>query len=200
MKVLQFKTQEEYDEWLNNHELFECYDKDGNLLGSILGPDADNLVSFDMAYISVAYGHCDITKELTEKQIEALKRNTLVKVVITDNLFVMSIEQRAIIRRLRKDFEDAKKVGLFVLTNDDKSGLYFLNGNAFDKIMTDDDLSGEWKEIDGKNKLVKLSEEALSNYVKIDADYHCEFIKGDNHIDFINWGCCALPWYGHLKD
>lgn len=200
MKVLQFRTQEEYDKWLNDHELFECYDKDGNLLGSILGHDADNLVSFNMAWVSVAYGHCDITKELTEKQIESLKRNTLVKVVITDDLFRMTIDQRVVIRRLRKNFEDAKKVGLFVMSNDDKNGLYFVNGKAFDEITNDDNLSGEWKEVDGERKFVKFSEEELSNYIKIDADLDCEFIEGDSQIDFMSWGYCALPWYGHLKD
>ncbi len=199
MKVLQFKTQSEFDEWLNNHELFQCYDKDMNLLGEILGPDADLLVSFGIAEINMPYYFCKIVKELSQVQLEELKKNRLVKTVITEDLFKLSLEQRVIIKRLRKDFEDATKAGLYAVSNDDGNRLFFFNGTAFDKLTTDDDLSGEWKEIDGKRVFQKHSDNYLSEYVEVEPDVNCESIAGNDQIDFISWGGCGLPWFVHLK-
>lgn len=196
MKVLQFKTQQEFDEWLNDNELFECYDKDMNLLGHILGPDADLLVSFKLAEINMTYRYCQITKELDDKQLEELNKNRLVKTIVTGDLFVLTPEQRVIIRRLRKDFDDARKVGLRAVCNDDGNKLIFFNGNAFDEVTNEDNLSGEWK----NEKFVPYSDEYKSHYVMIDEKIDCEWIEGDDMIDFMDWGSAALPWYARLKD
>lgn len=199
MKVLQFKTQSKLDDWLNNNELFQCYDKDMNLIGEILGPDADFLVSFDLAEINMTFRYCRITKELTYIQMQELKKNRLVKTIVTGDLFRLTLEQRVIIKRLRKDFEDAQKVGLFCASNDNANRLYFFNGTAFDSLSTDDNLSGEWKTVDGERKFVRFSEEYLSEFVQIDTDVDCEFIEGNEKVDFVSYGCCGLPWFAHLK-
>lgn len=199
MRTLQFKTQQDYDEWLKDNEIFECYDNDNNMLGHIIGTDADMLVSFNLALINVKYGICEITKELTEQQLEQLKKNTLVDVIVISDAMYMTLEQRIIIRRLRKNFEDAKKAGLFMVTNDNANAAFFLNGRHFDKIISDDDLSGEWKEIDGKREFVKYDEHQLSNFVKINFETDCERINGNNEIDFCNWGSCVLPLYARVR-
>ncbi len=199
MKVLQFKTEDELSEWLNDHELFQCYDKDMNLLGEILGPDADLLVSFGLAELNMKYQFCQISKELTPKQLEELKKNRLVKTVVTNNLFILTPEQRVIIRRLRKDFEDAAKAGLYAASNNEGNKLHFFNGSAFDELTTDDNLSGEWKEIDGKKVFQKYSENYLSEFVQIDTDVDCESIEGNDKIDFMSWDFGGLPWFAHLK-
>lgn len=200
MKVLRFETQEKLDEWLNDHELFECYDKDMNLIGNIQGPDADFLVSFNLAEINMKYMFCKLTTELTPFQIQQLKESRITKCVVTDDLLRLTFEQRAIIRRLRKDFEDAVNAGLMAFSNDDANRLYFINGSHFDKIDTEDGLSGEWKEIGGKYKFVHYSEEYLSEFVEIDLSAYSEFVEGNEKIDFVSYGCCGLPWYGHIKD
>lgn len=200
MKVLQFKTQQALDEWLNDNELFECYDKDMNLLGEILGPDADLLVSFGLAEINMTYRYCQITKELDNKQLEELNKNRLVKTVFTGGLFVLTQEQRVIIKRLRKDFEDARKAGLVMFSSDEYNKMFYFNGNSFDGISTDDNLSGEWKEDEhGNHAFVKYSEEYLSQFVELDPDVDCYSIEGDRQIDFVSYGCCGLPMYAHLK-
>lgn len=199
MKVLRFKTQDDLDEWLNNNELFQCFDKDMNFIGEIQGPDADFLASFGLAEINIPYGFCKLTKELTELQMQELKKNRIVKTVVVDGLFRLSLEQRIVIKRLRKDFEDAKKVGLRAVSNDDANRLCFFNGKPFDSLDTEDGLSGEWKEIDGKHEFVPYSDDYLSEFVQIDTDVDCEYIEGNENIDFVSYGFDSLPWYAHLK-
>jgi len=199
MKVLQFRTQKDLDEWLNDNELFECYDNKHNLLGHILGPDADNLVMYGIAQIYPEHRFCHVYKNLTDEQVEKLKKNTLVKTVVLDSIFRLSLEQRVVIKRLRECFDEARKVGLCAVSCDDENAMYLFNGKAFDDITNDDNLSGEWKEVDGVRKFVPYSEEELSNYVKIDTELDCEKIAGDNRIDFMSWGSGALPWFAHLK-
>lgn len=200
MRVLQFRTQEEYDEWLNNNELFQCYDKDMNLLGDILGTDADVLVSFGLAEINMTYRFCQIKNELTEKQLEELNKSRLVKVVVTDDMFQFTLPQKVIIKRLKKNFEEARKVGLIAFSSDEYNKMFFINGNAFSGITTDDNLSGEWKENDlGGHEFVKYTEEYLSQFVQIDTDRDCLSIDGDRQIDFVSYGCCGLPMFAQLK-
>lgn len=201
MKVLQFKHEQEFNEWIDDNELFQCYDKDMNLLGEILGPDADLLVSFGLAEINMSFRFCQITKELTEKQLEELNKSRLVKTVIKDELFVLTPEQRVIIRRLRMDFEDAKKAGLIAFSTDDDNKMLFFNGNAFDYLSTADNLSGEWeKDEQGGQKFVKYSEEYLSQFIELSLDCDCHSIDGDRQIDFVSYGFGGLPMYAHIKD
>ncbi len=198
MKVLQFKTQADLDEWLNDHELFQCFDNDMNLIGEILGTDADVLVSFGIAEIDMSFNYCNIVKELTPKQLDELKKNRLVKTVVVDELMKYTPYQQAIIKRLRKDFLDARRNGLMALSNDDANRLYIINAKMFDNILTKEDLSGEWREIDGHQKFCHFSEDYLSEHIEIDIE-KCESIEGNERIDFVSWGCMALPWVGHLK-
>lgn len=198
MKVLQFKTQNEFDEWLNDNELFQCYDKNMNLLGEILGTDADVLVSFKLAELNMAYGFCQIKRELTEKQLEELCSKRLIKTVVTEGLFFMSLEQRVIIKRLRKDFEDASKAGLYAFSNDENNRLWFVNGKAFTQIATEDNIETEWKNIDGECKYVKLTSDEMSRWVEIDEHLVCDFIDGNKQIDFCNWSANAFPMYAQL--
>lgn len=196
MRVLQFKTNEDYENWSNDNEVFDVIDGNGKVIGQILGPDADELVKYNIAHIMVKYGEVWLDKELTDVQMEELKKNRLVRTIVTGNILRMDDHQRLIVKRLRSLFQEAKDAGLYVLTNDDKNGgLYLLNGRFFDDISSEDGLSGEWVNTEDGHKFVPYTEEEISNYVKIDANVDCEFIEGNKYIGFMNWGCC----YGHLK-
>ena len=199
MRVLQFKTNEDYEKWSNDNEVFDVIDCNGKMIGQILGPDADELVKYNIAHIMMKYGEVRLDKELTDVQMEELKKNRLVRTIVTGNILRMDDNQRLIVKRLRSLFQEAKDAGLYVLTNDDKNGLYLLNGRFFDGISNEDGLSGKWVETENGHKFVPYTEGEKSNYVKIDTDVDCEFIEGNKYIDFMNWGCCVLPWYGHLK-
>lgn len=192
MKTLSFKTQRDYDEWIDKNELFDCYDKFYTLLGKITGEDADFMESCGLLTIDAANRTCHITQELNTLQKRLLNENTLLRVVIIEQYIKVTPKQQEILNKLRETLREAVAANIMFCSND-YGKMYAFNFEHFDEIMNSDgepsywDEKGRWVEYDGdeKEKIIEIPEEMLE-----------EINEG---VDFGNWGSEMLPWRVHLK-
>lgn len=192
MKTLSFKTQKDFDEWINENELFDCYDKFFNLLGKISGEDADYMESCGLLSIDAANRTCHITQELNELQKMLLKENTLLRVVIVEEYVKVNPKQQEILNRLRATLREAIDANVMFCSND-YGKMYAFNFEHFDGIMNSD---GDPSYLNEEGCWVKYNDDEKENVIEI----HDEMLEEiDEGVDFGNWGIDFLPWRVHLK-
>lgn len=82
MRTMIFKTLDDWDDFIADNELFDCYDKKDNHIGYILGPDADRLGldvrrSWKTGNLC-AYVEYELTPELTKELMDCIYESVIV--------------------------------------------------------------------------------------------------------------------------
>ena len=82
MKTMTFKTLDDWDDFIADNELFDCYDKKDNHIGYILGPDAERLGldvrrSWKTGNLC-AYVKHRLTPELTKELMDCIYESVIV--------------------------------------------------------------------------------------------------------------------------
>lgn len=204
MKTLQFKTTKDFDEWRQTNDIYPfCDGYEDRPSHFILQDELDELQDMEEKYGLDILEHDDngvfLRMSLTDEQYRLFCEAHCVDYVILEYTFGFTLRQREIVARIRKDFKDAELAGLQALISDGENALYFVNTHNILGITTADDLSGDWREIDGKYEFVKKSDDEMSHFAEIDPKAHLLSIQGTVKMDFCGWGCCTLPWFAHIK-